>query len=126
MTRPSGAREEKLLKKKWICGPALVLGLVLMLAACGADCSTCSELAQKKCKGCMGQKGKVFWAPLFGMPGCPIYICAAGKGYANCGPCADKPCSTWHNLKEPGVSEEDAAAFIRQRLIHLAVFTQGN
>ncbi|MBO5253331.1 MAG: DUF3795 domain-containing protein [Clostridia bacterium] len=63
---------------------------------CGTDCSTCSFKDKFSCKGCLEQKGKIFWGE------CDIYSCASGKEYAHCGMCDQMPCAKLTEFIENG------------------------
>lgn len=88
------------------------------IAVCGLDCTACG-FHGSQCAGCAAVQGRVFWAEPSGLPGCPIYDCAAGKGHASCGQCSNVPCALWASTREPGIPDDKWDAGIAQRLENL-------
>lgn len=86
----------------------------MSIAVCGLNCGICEHF-EKNCKGCQTHAGKVFWAEAAGLPACPIYACAAAKGYSHCGQCAQMPCGIWEGLREDHVTDEEHAANLAMR-----------
>jgi hypothetical protein len=63
-------------------------------------------------------KGSTFWAKEM-MPSkvCPLYDCSVNKkGLKDCGQCAELPCDTFLQMKDPNTSDED-----HQRMIGIRV-----
>lgn len=87
--------------------------LVLGISSCGLECSACGYY-KKECEGCSESQGKVFHAP----PGqaCPLYACAVQKHrYVSCAECQELPCLLWREVRDPGLSEEEFEASIKER-----------
>lgn len=79
----------------------------MIISTCGLKCDEC-EFYSKTCTGCRNVKGSTFWAVEM-MPSklCPLYDCAVNqRGYIDCGDCADLPCSTFLQMKDPSTSDE--------------------
>jgi hypothetical protein len=48
---------------------------------------------------------------------CPLYDCAVNRrGYNDCGDCAELPCATFLQMKDPSVSDEE-----HQRMVGVRV-----
>jgi hypothetical protein len=78
------------------------------ISACGLVCSDC-EFFGKTCDGCYAVKGSTFWAKEM-MPSkvCPLFDCSFNqRGYHSCGNCAELPCATFLQMKDPNSSEEE-------------------
>ncbi len=63
-------------------------------------------------------KGSTFWAKEM-MPSkvCPLYDCSVNtKGLRDCGQCAELPCATFLQMKDPSTSDEE-----HQRMIGVRV-----
>lgn len=87
--------------------------LVLGISSCGLECSACGYY-KKECEGCSESQGKVFHEP----PGqaCPLYACAVQKHrYVSCAECQELPCLLWREVWDPGLSEEEFEASIKER-----------
>lgn len=63
---------------------------------CGIDCDACKFKAEKNCKGCRENNGKIFWGE------CELYQCNHQKEQEHCGNCSQFPCA---KLKEWAASE---------------------
>lgn len=75
---------------------------------CGIYCGTCEYLA-KQCQGCGYQQGKPFWTVQMNVEVCPLYDCCVNKRQLeHCGLCDEFPCSTFTELRDPSLSEEEA------------------
>lgn len=80
----------------------------MIVSVCGLRCDQC-EFYQKTCEGCKAVEGQTFWAKEM-MPNktCPLYDCSVHKkGYSHCGQCAELPCETFRNMKDPNSTEEE-------------------
>lgn len=91
-----------------------------LISACGLDCAACS-FYPVPCSGCYAVKGSTFWAQE-AMPNktCALYDCAVNqKGYASCGACAELPCKTFVEQKDPNASQEEHLAAIKVRTARL-------
>ena len=87
---------------------------ILGLSVCGTDCSACSFRGDL-CAGCNEACGKVFHAPEG--KACPIYACCANRRrLATCGDCDELPCDIWRQTRDPGMSDADFEASIRERV----------
>lgn len=87
------------------------------LSTCGLVCDEC-EFFGKTCDGCVAVKGQTFWAKEM-MPNktCPLYHCAVHeKGYNHCGDCAEVPCATFLNMKDPNSTEEEHQKSLKERV----------
>ena len=79
-----------------------------IISACGLVCSDC-EFFGNKCAGCYAVKGSTFWAQEM-MPSkvCPLFDCSVSqRGYHSCGNCAELPCATFLQMKDPNSSDEE-------------------
>jgi hypothetical protein len=77
---------------------------------CGYSCTGC-EHHGNECPGCEAMKGKPFWTAYAGVECCPVYDCCVNdKGLPHCGKCPDLVCERFTRFKDPGMSEEEAAA----------------
>lgn len=97
-----------------------------LISACGLECDTC-EFFGKNCEGCHAVKGRPFWTVehMGGNP-CPLYACAVEtKGLPSCGPCADLPCKTFREMKDPNSTDEEHLKGIQKRVARLRG-TKGN
>ena len=88
---------------------------------CAAICDTCNEhnveFAEKPCKGCNEEKGKLFWTKYLGLDTCPIYNCCVNeKQLKHCGVCSELPCNIYFNTKDPSFSDEEFQQSIRNRV----------
>ena len=91
-----------------------------LISACGLDCSTCPWYPNT-CKGCFAVKGSTFWAK-DAMPNktCSLYHCSVNeRGYKNCCGCAELPCATFIQQKDPNSSQEEHLAAINVRVARL-------
>lgn len=63
-------------------------------------------------------KGSTFWAvDMMPTKVCPLYDCSVNKkGLKDCGQCADLPCATFQQMKDPKTSDEE-----HQRLLGVRV-----
>jgi hypothetical protein len=96
----------------------------MILSACGLICSEC-EFFGKTCNGCHAVKGQTFWA-LEHMPSkvCPLYDCSLNKrGYKDCGDCAEVPCKTFREMKDPNSTEEEHQRSLLERVGRLRSVT---
>ncbi|MFO7617603.1 MAG: DUF3795 domain-containing protein [Bacteroidales bacterium] len=90
------------------------------LSACGLVCAEC-EFYQKTCDGCYAVQGQTFWA-LEMMPGkvCPLFQCAINeRGYESCGDCAELPCATFREMKDPALTDEQHQESLKERISRL-------
>ena len=88
---------------------------------CAAVCDVCNknnaEFAEKPCKGCNAEKGKLFWAKYLGLDTCPIYHCCVNeKQLSHCGECDQLPCDIYFNTKDPSMSDEEHRKGIEDRV----------
>jgi hypothetical protein len=91
-----------------------------MLNPCGHKCENdCPYIETVGCTGCVTLQGKVFWAASTETKTCPIYACAVGRGYDDCGACPELPCKIWMETRDPSFSDEFFAADIKQRISNL-------
>jgi hypothetical protein len=80
-----------------------------LTAPCGLYCGDC-ELLGDKCTGCQQVKGKPFWAVQYKVDVCPLYGCCVDrKKLEHCGLCAEFPCETFTSMRDPSMSDEEAA-----------------
>jgi hypothetical protein len=91
-----------------------------IISACGLVCSEC-EFFGNKCEGCYAVKGSTFWAQEM-MPTkvCPLFDCSVNqRGYHSCGNCAELPCATFLQMKDPNSTEEEhqRMLIVRQELL---------
>ena len=89
----------------------------MVLSACGLICDEC-EYYEKECNGCIAVSGQTFWAKEM-MPNktCPLFNCAVNeKGYRHCGDCAEVPCATFLNMKDPNSTEEEHQKSLKERV----------
>lgn len=89
----------------------------MVLSTCGLKCDEC-EFYNKTCTGCRNVKGSTFWAVEM-MPSkvCPLYDCAVNqRGYNDCGECAELPCATFLQMKDPATSDEQHQQMIGVRV----------
>jgi len=87
-----------------------------ILSACGLWCDEC-EHNKKLCDGCHTIKGSTFWAKEM-MPSkvCPLYDCGVNqRGYRDCGQCAELPCGTFLQMKDPNSTEEEHKQMLKIR-----------
>jgi hypothetical protein len=48
---------------------------------------------------------------------CPLYDCAVNqRGYKDCGECAELPCATFLQMKDPAISDEEHQRMIAVRV----------
>lgn len=89
----------------------------MILSACGLKCDEC-EYYNVKCDGCHSVKGSTFWAvEMMPTKTCPLYDCSVNrKGFRDCGDCAEIPCSTFLQMKDPAASEEEHLRMIDVRV----------
>lgn len=86
-----------------------------LAAACGLYCGYCEHLGEK-CRGCGLVQGKPFWTKQYGVEVCPLYDCAVNqKHLEHCGLCPELPCETFNSLRDPSLSDEEAAAALETR-----------
>lgn len=88
-----------------------------MLSTCGLKCNEC-EFWEKTCAGCRNVKGSPFWAvEMIPSKVCPLYDCAVNqRGLKDCGDCAELPCASFLQMKDPAISDEE-----HQRMIGVRV-----
>jgi hypothetical protein len=82
---------------------------------CGIYCGECPHLRQQ-CKGCGYVEGKPFWTAQ--MPGriCPLHNCCTNeKKLEHCGLCADFPCKTFLELRDPGMTVDEFQKSLEMR-----------
>ena len=73
---------------------------------CGIYCGVCEYLG-KMCAGCGAVEGRPFWTAQ--VPGgvCPLHDCCRNrKKLEHCGLCAEFPCQTFLELRDPSLSDE--------------------
>jgi hypothetical protein len=91
-----------------------------LVSACGLDCSTCPWYPNT-CGSCISVKGSTFWAR-DAMPDktCALFNCTLNeRGYNSCGACAELPCKSFLELKDPNASQEEHLASISERIARL-------
>lgn len=87
------------------------------MSVCGLNCSEC-DFFGKTCEGCIQVKGQTFWAREH-MPNqtCPLYQCSVNEcHYRHCGDCAELPCSTFREMKDPNSTEEEHKESLKRRV----------
>lgn len=90
-----------------------------ILSACGILCNECNFFG-KECQGCIQQLGKPFWTVEYKIPACPLYDCSVNeRKYKNCGDCAELPCKTYREMKDPNSTEEEHQQSIIDRVKRL-------
>jgi len=73
------------------------------------DCFAENENLGIKCRGCVQQKGKPLWIAMIKIEGCPLYICCVDKKHIeHCGLCAEFPCRTFNEMRDPSLDDEVA------------------
>ena len=90
------------------------------LSTCGLVCDECPSFGNE-CNGCRAIKGQTFWA-LEMMPNktCPLYHCAVNeRGLTDCGACAELPCKTFLEMKDPSSTDEEHRQAIIDRVAQL-------
>lgn len=88
---------------------------------CGIYCGACQFLG-KQCPACGKVDGKPFWTT--DMPGsiCPLHDCCRNqRQLEHCGLCADFPCKTFNELRDPGMSDEEFTALLQVRKLNLKI-----
>ncbi len=89
--------------------------VIALAAACGLYCGDC-EFMEKQCQGCNQVKGKPFWTEQFDMEVCPLYGCCVNqKELEHCGLCDEFPCELFISLRDPALSDEEAAQSLQKR-----------
>jgi hypothetical protein len=89
----------------------------MVVSCCGLICDKC-EFFGRQCAGCLEVKGQTFWAKE-SMPNqtCPLYDCAVNvRRYKNCGDCAELPCATFVQMKDPNSTDEEHKAGLVRRV----------
>ena len=82
---------------------------------CGLYCGSCEYLGEQ-CRGCGHQEGKPFWTAQMEIEVCPLYDCCVNrKQLEHCGLCSELPCTTFFELRDPSMSEEEAKRSILER-----------
>jgi hypothetical protein len=77
---------------------------------CGYSCSGCDHHGNE-CPGCETTKGKPFWTPYVSLECCPVYdCCVTGRKLPHCGKCPELMCERFTRLRDPEISDEEAAA----------------
>ena len=87
-----------------------------IISSCGLHCNDC-QFFSKSCTGCYQVSGKTFWAAEHLTGGiCPLYGCAHDtKKLTHCGECAELPCKTFYEMKDPSTSQEEHLSMIKVR-----------
>ena len=91
-----------------------------IISTCGLLCNECEHF-NVSCQGCINVKGSTFWAKEM-MPTkvCPLYDCGVNKrGYHSCGNCAELPCATFLEMKDPNSTEEEHQQSLKDRVTRL-------
>jgi hypothetical protein len=79
---------------------------VSFAAPCGLCCSDCHFFGTE-CRGCSQVQGRPFWSVHVPGGACPIHSCCVGERHLeHCGTCASFPCRTFHDLRDPNMSDE--------------------
>jgi hypothetical protein len=87
-----------------------LMGKKKIETVCGYSCSDCDHLGTE-CEGCVTNHGRPFWTQFVGIVTCPIYECCAhDRKLPHCGRCPDLVCERFARFKDPGMSDEEAAA----------------
>jgi hypothetical protein len=90
------------------------------VAVCGIQCEACPHFG-KPCAGCYAVKGKTFWA-VEHVPAkiCPLFQCSVNeKKHRHCGECAQLPCKTFRDMKDPSWSDEEHQKLLKERVERL-------
>jgi hypothetical protein len=91
-----------------------------IISTCGLVCNEC-EFYGNKCSGCYAVKGSTFWAnEMMPTKVCPLFDCSVNeRGYHSCGNCAELPCSTFVQMKDPNITKEEHIRMlsVRQELL---------
>jgi hypothetical protein len=86
-----------------------------LAAPCGIYCGECESLGSK-CQSCGQIQGKPFWTKLYSVEVCPLYDCCVNKKHLeHCGLCPELPCQTFISLRDPALSDEEAAKALQKR-----------
>jgi hypothetical protein len=87
----------------------------ILATPCGLFCGDC-EFLGNLCRGCEQVQGKPFWTAQFKFEFCPLYDCCFNqKQLEHCGMCNDFPCNTFNLLRDPSLSDEEAAKALQKR-----------
>ena len=89
----------------------------MILSTCGLKCDEC-EFYTKTCAGCRNVKGATFWAiEMMPTKECSLYDCAVNqRGFTDCGDCAELPCETFLQMKDPSISDEENQRMVGMRV----------
>ncbi len=90
-----------------------------LLSVCGCECSKCDYFHKKECPGCNQIQGKVWWTGYVNASCCPIYDCVKANRIDNCGLCPELPCTSWYDLKDPNLTDEQHNQSIVERVERL-------
>ncbi len=86
------------------------------LSVCGLVCSEC-VLYPNECAGCREAEGKPSWVE--GEKVCELYSCCADRNFNSCGDCLDLPCTSFVELKDPSLSDEEHLRGVDRRVERL-------
>lgn len=90
----------------------------MKLSVCGLVCDECPYYS-KPCKGCREVKGAPFWVEEIESDNCELYHCSSERGFRSCGDCAELPCRSFRQLKDPGISDEEHLMELERRVQRL-------
>lgn len=86
---------------------------------CGIYCAECPFLGQQ-CAGCGQVDGKPFWTSQIPGAVCPLHDCCRNKKkLEHCGLCAEFPCKTFNELRDPNMSDQEFTQFLNGRKTNL-------
>lgn len=86
-----------------------------LAAVCGIYCGTC-EYLESQCKGCGHVQGRPFWTAQMNVAVCPLYDCCVNtKHIEHCGLCAEFPCNTFNEMRDPSLSDAEAEKALQDR-----------
>ena len=83
---------------------------------CGLYCKSCDFLGVE-CEGCGYVDGRPFWAKQMPAGICPIHDCCRNKKQLeHCGLCQELPCTTFLELRDPNMSNEEFQKSLDERI----------
>jgi len=86
-----------------------------LASVCGIYCGGC-EFLGGQCAGCNSVEGKPFWTEQMPNGVCPLYDCCVNsKALEHCGLCDELPCKTFLEMRDPSMSDEEAARALAER-----------
>ncbi|HDP93927.1 MAG TPA: DUF3795 domain-containing protein [Candidatus Aminicenantes bacterium] len=85
---------------------------------CGIYCGACPLLG-RQCPVCGNVNGKPFWTVQVPNGICPLHDCCRNRRQLeHCGLCAEFPCKTFSELRDPNMSDEEFTQSLEARKIN--------